>query len=244
MSLFSFLADDLSNRYAMKRGRYAAKRVFPVVAMTGAMLTLGGLGLGLFAFLEIREPLPAQVQAVINPATESAALTAVGTSARAEPQLGLTESELISESSELPRVGDRLGSITMPSLDQSWPIFEGTDDEQLALGVGHYVGSVMPGMNDNSILSGHRTGVFKRLGELEINELILVQTELGTFTYQVRSFRVVDRADLTVIGPTPSAVLTLTTCYPFNSPTRTTDAFLVEADLVSSVLTPGPVSFP
>lgn len=239
MSLFSFLADDLSNRYALKRGRYAAKRVFPVVAITGVALTLGGLGLGLFAVVEIRDPLPAQVQAVINPAEETNSLTPVGTAIRATSQLGLIESKLVSESSELPGVGDRLGSITMPSLDQSWPIFEGTQDEQLALGVGHYVGSVMPGMNDNSILSGHRTGVFNRLGELELNDLILVQTELGTFTYQVRSFEIVDRADQTVIGPTPTAVLTLTTCYPFNSPTRTTDAFLVVADLVSSALTSG-----
>jgi sortase A len=133
-------------------------------------------------------------------------------------------------------IGDELGTITLPSLGLSWPIFQGTEEAQLEKGVGHYVGSVLPGLQDNSILSGHRTSVFNRIGELEINDLILVQTEPGIFTYQVRAFEIVDRDDQTVIGPTPGAVLTLTTCYPFNSLTRTTQAFIVEADLIRTVL--------
>jgi sortase A len=133
-------------------------------------------------------------------------------------------------------IGDELGTITIPVLGLSWPIFQGTGEEQLALGVGHYVGSVLPGLQDNTILSGHRTSVFNRIGELEVNDLILIQTEPGIFTYQVRGSRVVDRDDQTVIGPNPTAVLTLTTCYPFNSLTRTTQAFLVEADLIRTVL--------
>ena len=95
---------------------------------------------------------------------------------------------------------------------------------------------MLPGLQDNTILSGHRTSVFNRIGELEVNDLILIQTEPDIFTYQVRGSRVVDRDDQTVIGPTPTAVLTLTTCYPFNSLTRTTQAFLVEADLIRTVL--------
>lgn len=137
-----------------------------------------------------------------------------------------------------PALNEKVGTITLPSLNLSWPIFEGTTETQLRKGVGHFVGSVLPGIRDNSVLSGHRTTVFNRLGELAESDIILVKTSAGTFTYEVRSFRVVDRDDRTVITPRQTAVLTLTTCYPFNNIGRTTDAFIVTADLIASQLTP------
>jgi sortase A len=137
-----------------------------------------------------------------------------------------------------PEKGDRIGVITLPTLDLRWPIIEGTDDEQLDDGVGHFPGSVLPGIRDNSVLSGHRTTVFGRLGELSVGDTILVETSGGAFTYQVREFRIVKKTDRTVIVPTSSAVLTLTTCYPFYSLIPTTEAFIVSADLIHSDHTP------
>lgn len=136
-----------------------------------------------------------------------------------------------------PKLGSKFGTITLATLKQSWPIFEGTRDTELAKGVGHYVGSVLPGVRDNTILSGHRTTVFNDLGDLKRGDLILVKTTAGTFTYKVRSFKIVMRSDRTVIMPTKTSVLTLTTCYPFNNLGATTKAFVVTADLVRSSLT-------
>jgi len=132
----------------------------------------------------------------------------------------------------IPATGDKIGTITLPTLDQSWPIYQGTTEDQLAQGVGHFIGSVLPGIRDNSVLSGHRTTVFGRLGELAEGDLINVSTSAGDFTYRVREFRIVPRTSRDVIVPTPSAVLTLTTCYPFDSVGTTTDAFVVSADLI------------
>jgi sortase A len=112
-------------------------------------------------------------------------------------------------------------------------VYEGTTDAQLAKGVGHYVGSVLPGLEDNTILSGHRTTVFNRLGELNKGDEIYVKTSAGIFTYKVRSFWIVMRNNRDVIRPTWKGVLTLTTCYPFNSLVRTNKAFIVTADLVT-----------
>jgi sortase A len=137
-----------------------------------------------------------------------------------------------------PEEGDLIGAITLPTLGLSWPIFEGTNDEQLDAGVGHFSGSVLPGIADNSVLSGHRTTVFGRLGELSVGDVIYVTTSGGAFTYQVRDFDVVLKTDRTVIVPTETAVLTLTTCYPFYSPVPTTQAFIVSADLTHSDHTP------
>ena len=138
--------------------------------------------------------------------------------------------------SERPRYAAKVGTITLPTLHLSWPIFEGTSAAQLARGVGHYRQSVLPGENNNTILSGHRSTVFNRLGELRKGNLVFVKTVAGTFTYKVRGFRVVNRSNRTVIVPTKTAVLTLTTCWPFNHIGVTTQAFIVSADLVATSL--------
>lgn len=215
------------------------RRAASVLAVT-AMVS--GLALAAYAFFELRQVTPAQVEAVeipVSPTPEATQTTKPAETVEPEPTETPTPepTEVRILYPDPPKLNDRIGTITLPSLELSWPIFEGTEEEQLSKGVGHYVGSVLPGIQDNSFLSGHRTTVFNRLGELEENDLILIETSAGIFTYQVREFRIVDRSDQTVIGPRPTAVLTLTTCYPFNSLVRTTEAFIVEADLISSILT-------
>ena len=135
-----------------------------------------------------------------------------------------------------PKYGAKVGVLTLPTLKQSWTIHEGTSPSQLTRGVGHYRGSVLPGMVDNSVLSGHRTTVFNHLGRLKVGDLIYVKTSAGTFTYKVRKFKIVKKTDRTVIVGTKTAVLTLTTCYPFNYVGTTTKAFIVTSDLVGSKL--------
>ena len=127
--------------------------------------------------------------------------------------------------------GQKIGTITFPTLKLSWPIYEGTEEAQLAKGVGHYANSVLPGLSDNSIFAGHRSTVFNRLGELELGDQIFIKTAAGTFIYEIHDFKIVKRTDRTVIVPTEDATLTLTTCYPFNHIGVTTDAFIVSAKL-------------
>jgi sortase A len=127
--------------------------------------------------------------------------------------------------------GQKIGTITLPSLKLSWLIYEGTEEAQLSKGVGHYLKSVLPGLSDNTVLAGHRNTVFNRLGELEIGDQIFIKTIAGSFIYEVKEFKVVKRTDKTVIVPTDDATLTLTTCYPFNHIGITTDAFIVTAKL-------------
>ena len=135
-----------------------------------------------------------------------------------------------------PKTGADLGTFDLPTLGLTWPIIQGTEHPQLAKGVGHYLKSVLPGQSDNSVLAGHRETVFNRLGELKLGDKILVTTDAGRFTYRVRTFRVVDRTDRTVIMPTDTPVLTLVTCYPFDAPGKTDQSFVVTADLISSTI--------
>lgn len=187
---------------------------------------VAGILLCVWAIFFVKQQNPPQVAPVVKPTVT------ISPTPTPEP----TPTEAPSLYRFQPKVGDKLGTITLESLKESWAIYEGTTEAQLSKGVGHYVGSVLPGMDNKSVLSGHRTTVFNRLGELKKGDEILVETAAGVFTYKVRSFWVVQRSNRDVIRPSWSAVLTLTTCYPFDSLVRTHRAFVVTADLVASVL--------
>jgi sortase A len=198
--------------------------------MLAAAIVAFGLAMALFAVYVVREPLPPQVAPISAPSGPASTNTP-GVEPTASPAASASPKFEFASYPNYPRTGDRIGTITMPTLKLSWPIYQGTTDAQLAKGVGHYSNSVLPGQNDNSVLSGHRTTVFNKLGKLKQGQLILVKTRAGTFTYKVRSSRVVLKTDRTVIVPTKSAVLTLTTCWPFNKLGSTYQAYVVSADL-------------
>lgn len=197
--------------------------------MLAASVVAVGLAISGFALYVVREPMPAQVAPIVAPSVAPTAPSSAEPSAPTpEPSAPAFE---YPKYPNYPSTGDRIGTITLPTLKLSWPIYQGTTDAELAKGVGHYAKSVLPGQNDNSVLSGHRTTVFNKLGQLKRGQLILVKTSAGTFTYKVRAMRIVLKTDRTVIVPTSGAVLTLTTCYPFNNVGATKHAYVVSADL-------------
>lgn len=146
----------------------------------------------------------------------------------------IIEPEIHSEYPETPEIGDLMGELIIPKLEASLPIIHGTNEEELEKGVGHFAQSVMPGENDNSVLSGHRDTVFRELGEVGKGDTLIVKTHSGTFTYKVRQVRIVDEDDRTVIVPKPRATLTVSTCYPFDYVGYAPDRYILVADLVAS----------
>jgi sortase A len=138
-----------------------------------------------------------------------------------------------SQAAPYPKEGEKIGSLSIPVLKQKWPIVEGTGTNELKKGVGHFIQSVLPGGEDNCVLSGHRTTVFAKLGKLKIGDQLIVQTAAGTYTYEIARIRIVHKDDRTVIVHTDHAVLTLTTCYPFVYVGSAPDRYIVSADLVA-----------
>ncbi len=128
--------------------------------------------------------------------------------------------------------GTYLGVIQIASLKMKVNLFEGTESKALSKGAGHYVKSVMPGESDNSVIAGHRDTVFAPLGKIKIGAPIVITTRYGTFTYLVTGTRIVDKHDRTVIVPTESATVTLSTCYPFRFIGNAPQRFVVSALMV------------
>ncbi|EIJ80634.1 sortase family protein [Bacillus methanolicus PB1] len=131
-----------------------------------------------------------------------------------------------------PKMGEEIGELYIPKISATLPIIHGTDEDELEKGVGHFAGSVFPGEEDNSVLSGHRDTVFRKLGEVGVGDLLIVTTSAGEFTYKARKVRIVDANDRTVIVPKPRATLTVTTCYPFDFIGDAPERYVLVADLV------------
>jgi sortase A len=150
---------------------------------------------------------------------------------KAEPKKPVKKEAVYSEQ---PEQGENIGNLVIPKLEATLPIIHGTDEEELEKGVGHFADSVLPGMDDNSVLSGHRDTVFRRLGEVGKGDLLIVETAAGKFTYKVRQVRIVDKDDRTVIVPKPRATLTVSTCYPFDFVGYAPERYILVANLISS----------
>lgn len=134
-----------------------------------------------------------------------------------------------------PEIGEEMGELYIPRIESVFPIFHGTDEDELEKGVGHFADSVLPGEDDNSILSGHRDTVFRRLKEVELGDSLIVRTSAGEFEYKVNKIRIVDADDRTVIVPKPKATLTVSTCYPFQYIGAAPQRYILTAYLASSI---------
>lgn len=135
-----------------------------------------------------------------------------------------------------PEKGENIGELYIPKLNATLPIYHGTDEDELEKGVGHFAGSVLPGENDNSVLSGHRDTVFRKLGEVGEGDELIVRTSAGEFKYKVSKVRIVDEDDRTVIVPKPRATLTVSTCYPFEYIGSAPERYILVAYLDSRTL--------
>ncbi|SHE82227.1 sortase A [Seinonella peptonophila] len=132
-----------------------------------------------------------------------------------------------------PKQGEKFAYLYIPRLKERLPVIEGTNDEQLAYGVGHYERSVLPGEGDNAVLSGHRDTVLQRLGELNKGDTLQVVTPQGSFVYRITKTWVTDASDQSVIVSHKLPILTLTTCYPFGYIGSAPDRYIVQAKLVA-----------
>lgn len=126
--------------------------------------------------------------------------------------------------------GDEVGLLSIDKIDANIAIVEGTDEDELEHGVGHYAGTAFPEEDDQIVLSGHRDTVFRRMGELDEGDIITVKMPYGDFEYEIYETFIVDADDRTVIQPTsPDEVLTVTTCYPFNFVGSAPDRYIINA---------------
>lgn len=89
-----------------------------------------------------------------------------------------------------PEEGDAFARMYIPAFgpDYRFAIIEGVDPDALLAGPGRYPGTQMPGEAGNFAVAGHRVGKgapFNDLGQLEVCDAIVVETQSQWVTYRV-----------------------------------------------------------
>ena len=111
-----------------------------------------------------------------------------------------------------------LARLSVPRLDIDQIVLVGASGRVLAFGPAHLSGTALPGDLGHSVITGHRDTHFKFLKDLRPDDVVTVQTPDGSYVdFSVIGGSVFDArtARLTVVEN--RKVLTLVTCYPFNS---------------------------
>jgi sortase A len=129
------------------------------------------------------------------------------------------------------RPGDTVAKLTLPRLDTTLFVVEGTDQKELKKGPGHMPGTALPGVDGNCVIAGHRDTHFRVLEGIREGDKIELETKYGRFQYQVRSMTVVTPTNVSSLYPTNEAVLHLITCYPFNYVGHAPKRMVIEASL-------------
>jgi len=133
----------------------------------------------------------------------------------------------------VPRPGELIGRLVIPRLQLHAMIREGTDRSILAEGLGHVRGTAMPGAFGNVGIAGHRDTLFRCLRNISKDDVIVLQTVYGDYTYRVDATTVVTPKDVAVLAPTSHSEITLVTCYPFYYIGSAPDRFIVHARMTS-----------
>jgi sortase A len=129
----------------------------------------------------------------------------------------------------IPSAGDVLGRFEIPRLRHSVMILQGTEEDQLKLGIGHVEDTAHPGQVGNIALVAHRDTFFRALRNIRKDDEIRIVTPTNTMHYFVELTKVIGPFDTDVLDPTPGAELTLITCYPFDFVGKAPMRFLVRA---------------
>ncbi len=122
-------------------------------------------------------------------------------------------------SAGLPLRGSAYGELIIPRIDFDMIVVQGTDEESLKKGPGHYPDTADPWDATGRVgIAGHRTTYlhpFYNLNEMQPGDPLSLRTEYGTFDYVVtRVFVVPETGSGVVLTQTPEPTLVLTTCNP------------------------------
>lgn len=108
--------------------------------------------------------------------------------------------------------------LQVPRLGVDQIVLAGASGRSLAFGPGHLTGTALPGERGNSVITGHRDTHFNFIGELRTGDTFRVQRPDGTWArYRVAGGEVVDARTAQLVNTPDRSVVTLVTCWPFNS---------------------------
>ena len=138
-------------------------------------------------------------------------------------RMRITEEEEADYLSQLNVLGNGImGYIEISSINVKLPLYHGTSEEVLQVGVGHLANTSLPvgGENTHCVVSGHRglpsAKLFTDLDQLVEGDVFLLHILDQVLAYQVESISIVEPTDMAVLDIVDGKdYCTLVTCTPY-----------------------------
>ena len=132
-------------------------------------------------------------------------------------------------------------AIEVPKLGYRAAVAEGVDVGTLAGGPGHYPGTAWPGQDGDVGVAAHNV-YWIQFNDLQPGDQVMLDTRWGTYTYRITGRKIVWPDDRTILVPTPTPRLTLTTCWPLWAGAFATQRLILFTKQVSPVPAALPVA--
>ena len=132
-----------------------------------------------------------------------------------------------------PKKGSKVAQLNIPSISASIPVHMGVSDRELDKGVGLH-DTALPGEKGRVALAGHRETAFQKADQLKNGDIFELETEQGTFTYQIKKRRIVDADDRSVVVETDRSEAVIYTCWPLQFGAPTEERLVFYADMIKS----------
>jgi LPXTG-site transpeptidase (sortase) family protein len=221
-----------------------------VLRWTQRLLIAGGLAMLTWTALIVGDGSLAQWQArrALGTATDSLAADAEETPVAAPPEAShettpaarpASPADVRSRTSAARRArpsllgsGSAIAELSIPRVDLSAVVLQGSDLKTLRRGPGHVENTALPGEGGNVVIAGHRDSFFRPLRDVKLGDDVFLKTPHGRLHYRVTSLQVVTPRDVDVLEPTETPTLTLITCYPFWVLGNAPDRYVVRATRV------------
>ncbi len=110
-----------------------------------------------------------------------------------------------------------VAKISFSHLEKELIILAGSSGRTMAFAPGHVSATPLPGEVGNSVIVGHRDTHFSILKELKQGHEIHTQIPNKRQSYKVMNTFIVDHSEIGVMEDQGEDLLTLITCYPFDT---------------------------
>jgi len=110
-----------------------------------------------------------------------------------------------------------IAKISFSESKKEFIVLAGGSGRTMAFGPGHVSATPLPGSNGNTVIVGHRDTHFSMLKDLQNGNIIDIQMTDTQHRYKIVNRFIVDQSNVDVMYDQGVELLTLITCYPFNS---------------------------
>jgi sortase A len=121
---------------------------------------------------------------------------------------------------QFPELGEHYAMLSCERIGLEVPVYWGDTQKILSAGVGHFMGSFLPGFERSILLSAHNNSYFKPLETIQVGDIITYDTNYGVFQYLIDEVSIINATEaermLDGMLNYKDEKLIMYTCYPFN----------------------------